>query len=154
MKKPILNRRKTIGVLFDSIDEWYQNSICKGIKKQAENMDINVLFFSGMGLESNDIEDFQHNAIYRLVNTNKLDGLIISKGALPDCGSVDEIKKFINKYSAIPVVSISIALEEIHSVVFNNIESMHLMLEHLIVDHNYRSIAYILGPAKNHKALF
>ncbi|WP_291637607.1 hypothetical protein [Clostridium sp.] len=35
MKKPTLSRRKTIGVLFDSIDEWYQNSICKGIKKQA-----------------------------------------------------------------------------------------------------------------------
>ena len=153
MGKRILSKKITIGVLFDSIDEWYQNSICKGIKKQADNKNLNVLFFSGMGLKYNDTEDFQHNAIYQLVNTNKLDGLIISKGALSDCASVDEIKKFINKYNAIPVVSISIALEGIHSIVFNNSDSMHLMLNHVIKDHNYRKIAYISGPTKNHEAI-
>lgn len=106
-----------------------------------------------LNLKYNDTENFQHNAIYQLVNTNKLDGLIISKGASANCATVDEIKKFINQYNSIPVVSISTALEGIHSVVLKNIESMNLMLEHLIVNHNYRKIAYISGPSRNPEAI-
>ena len=52
------------------------------------------------------------------------------------------------------MVSIGIDIKDIPSVVFDNRECMHLMVNHLIEHHNYSKIAFITGTSLNAEASY
>ncbi|MGH4121274.1 GGDEF domain-containing protein [Clostridium sp.] len=143
------NRRKIIGVLINSFDGFYQSPVCKGIKKIAKERDFDVLFFAGGALESPNRDESNQNVIYDLVNTNKLDGLIICPGLLLNYIGINKFIKFLERYRSIPIVSIGIDIKDIPSIIFDNRECMHLMVNHLIEHHNYSEIAFITGTSLN-----
>lgn len=147
------NKCKNIGVLINSIDGFYQSLIWKGIKKTAEEKNLNLLFFAGQPLNSPIRDELQHNFIYNLVNINKLDGLIISSGAISNFIGMDEFVEFIEKYKKIPMVSIALAVKDIPSIVIDNKNSMYLMVNHLIERHKYSKIAFITGPVTSYEAV-
>ena len=77
MNKLFPNRRKTIGVLINSFDGFYQSPVCRGIRKVAEERNFDVLFLQEERLSPLIRDEAKQNVIYDLVNTDKLDGLII-----------------------------------------------------------------------------
>ncbi|MBC8059392.1 MAG: GGDEF domain-containing protein [Clostridiaceae bacterium] len=153
MNKLLRNRRRTIGVLINSVDGFYQSPIWRGIKKVAEERNFDVLFFAGGALESTVGDEAQQNVIYDLVNTDKLDGLIVCSGLLLNYIGLDKFVEFIERYRDIPMVSIGIDIKDIPSVVFDNRKYMHLMVNHLIDHHNYSKIAFITGTSLNPDAV-
>lgn len=153
MSKLFPNRRKTIGVLINSFDGFYQSPICKGIRTVASERNFDVLFFSGGALESTIRDESKQNVIYDLVNTDKLDGLIVCSGLLMNYIGLDKFVEFIDRYRAIPMVSIGIDIKDIPSIVFDNKECMHFMVDHLIDHHNYSRIAFITGSPFNPEAV-
>lgn len=153
MNKLFPNRRKTIGVLINSFDGFYQSPVCRGIKKVAVERNFDVLFFAGGALESPLRDEAKQNVIYDLVNTDKLDGLIICPGLLLNYIGLDKFIEFLQPYRKIPMVSIGIDIKNIPSVVFDNRECMYLMVNHLIEHHNYSKIAFITGTSLNAEAV-
>lgn len=153
MNKLFPNRRKTIGVLINSFDGFYQSPVCKGIKKIAEERNFNVLFFAGGALKSPIRDEAMQNVIFDLVNTDKLDGLIICSGLLMNYIGLDKFIEFIEAYRDIPMVSLGIDLKNIPSVVFDNRECMYLMVNHLIEHHNYSKLAFITGTSTNPESI-
>jgi diguanylate cyclase (GGDEF)-like protein len=149
MNNSFQNRRNIIGVLINSFDGFYQSPVCRGIKKVAEERNFDVLFFAGGALESPYKDEAKRNIIYDLVNTDKLDGLIICPGLLYNYIGIDKFIEFLQPYRAIPIVSIGIDIEDIPSIVFNNRECMYLLVKHLIEHHNYSKIAFITGTSLN-----
>jgi diguanylate cyclase (GGDEF)-like protein len=149
----LINKRKTIGVLIDNIDGFYNNDLWRGISSAAKEKDMNILVFSGKSLNATKREEAEQNVIYMLVNTSKLDGIIIVAGTLSNFIGLKEFDKFTEKYKAIPIVSISAAITGIPSVVFDNKASMRLIIEHLIKHHKYSRLAFIGGPESNSEAV-
>ena len=147
------NRRKIIGVLINSFDGFYQSPVCIGIKKVAEERNFNVLFFAGGALESTSRDEAKQNVIYDLVNTDKLDGLVICSGLLLNYIGLDKFIKFLKQFKDIPMVSIGIDIKDIPSIVFDNRECMNVMVNHLIEVHNYSKIAFITGTSSNLEAV-
>ena len=153
MNKLLLNRRRTIGVLINSVDGFYQSPVWRGIIKVAEERNFDVLFFAGGSLESTSRDEAKANIIYDLVNIDKLDGLIICSGLLLNYIGLDKFVEFIERYKEIPRVSIGIDIKDMPSVVFDNKECMYLMVNHLIDHHNYSKIAFITGSQLNPEAI-
>jgi len=148
-----LNRRKTIGVLINSFDGFYQSPVCRGIRKVASEKNFDVLFFAGGAIKSPIRDEAKQNVIFDLVNTDKLDGLIICSGLLMNYIGIDKFIEFIQPYRDIPMVSIGIDIKDIPSVVFDNRECMCSMVNHLIKHHKYSKIAFITGTATNPEAI-
>jgi diguanylate cyclase (GGDEF)-like protein len=149
----LINKRKTIGVLIDNIDGFYNNDLWRGIRAAAKKKDMNTLVFSGKSLNAIKMEEAEQNVIYKLVNTNKLDGIIVVAGTLSNFIGLNEFGKFVENYKTIPIVSISAAVNGIPSIVFDNKASMCLIVEHLIKHHNYSRLAFIGGPKSNSEAV-
>lgn len=149
MKNLFNNRRKIVGILINSFDGFYQSPVCNGIKKVAEERNFDVLFFAGGALESPNRDEANQNVIYNLVNTHKLDGLIICPGLLLNYIGIEKFIEFLEPYRAIPIVSIGIDIKDIPSIIFDNRECMRLMVNHLIDHHNYSEIAFITGTSLN-----
>jgi diguanylate cyclase (GGDEF)-like protein len=110
-------------------------------------------FFAGGALESPFRDEAKQNVIYDLFNKDKLDGLIICPGLLMNYIGLDKFMKFIEPYRDIPMVSIGIDIKGIPSVVFDNRECMHVMVNHLIDYHDYSKIAFIKGTSLNPEAV-
>ncbi|MFT5872087.1 MAG: diguanylate cyclase (GGDEF)-like protein [Clostridium sp.] len=153
MSKLFPNRKKTIGVLINSFDGFYQSPVCKGIRKVAFERNFDTLFFAGGALESTIRDEAKQNVIFDLVNTDKLDGLIICSGLLMNYIGLDKFVAFLERYRDIPMVSIGIDIKDIPSIVFDNRECMHFMVNHLIEQHNYSEIAFITGTHFNPEAI-
>jgi len=153
MNKLVPNRRKTIGVLINSFDGFYQSPVCSGIRKVASDRNFDVLFFAGGAIKSPIRDEAKQNVIFDLVNTDKLDGLIICSGLLMNYIGIDKFIEFIERYRNIPMVSIGIKIKDVPSVVFDNRECMYSMVNHLIVHHKYSKIAFITGTTTNPEAI-
>ncbi|MGV8980692.1 diguanylate cyclase [Clostridium sp.] len=153
MNKSLQNTRKTIGVLINSFDGFYQSPVCRGIKQTAKERNLDVLFFAGGALNSPLRDEAKQNVIFDLVNTDKLDGLIICTGLLLNYIGIDKFIEFLEPYRHIPMVSIGIDIKDIPSIIFDNRECMHSMVNHLIEHHNYSKIAFITGTSLNAEAV-
>lgn len=143
---------KRVGVIADNIETWYEAQIFSGIKKMASEKNINILTFCGNQLSSDKGDESGNNAIYNLINTANMDGIIILAGNLFNYTDKDEKKAFLKRFENIPVVGISVPLRNIPSVVFDNNKAVEMILEHLITKHNYKKFAYISGPNINSEA--
>jgi diguanylate cyclase (GGDEF)-like protein len=153
MKELLNNSRKTIGVLINEIDGWYGSLIIKGIKKIALERNINVLIFPGRSINSKWRDEVQHNVIYSIVNSEKLDGIIITSASLFNYVGLKESNDFLANFKDTPIVSISVQVTNTHSVVFDNKSSMYSVVNHLIKHHKYTRIAFITGPSSSTEAM-
>ncbi|MBU3188140.1 GGDEF domain-containing protein [Clostridium bowmanii] len=153
MNKSLQNRRKTIGVLINSFDGFYQSPVCRGIKQVALERNLDVLFFAGGALNSPLPDEAKQNVIYDLVNTDKLDGLIICTGLVYNYIGIDKFIEFLEPYRHIPMVSLGIDIKDIPSIIFDNRQCMHSMINHLIEHHNYSKIAFITGTSLNSESV-
>lgn len=144
--------RKTIGVLINRVEGRYQTPVCEGISQFAQMHDINVFFFNGRALNSPLIGENLQNIVYNLVNTEKLNGLIISAGSLANYCSDEEMLDYIRTFTNIPIVCLSSVLEGLPCVVIKN-SGMTDIMDHLIEVHGYRSIAFVKGQNNNMDAL-
>jgi DNA-binding LacI/PurR family transcriptional regulator/signal transduction histidine kinase len=146
------NKRLTIGLITDWIEQRYQASIYAGIADVLREKDINLLSFVIGSL--NEPYEFiaQSNLISHLVSSENVDGLIIMSGTLSNYIHPEELNTFIDSYRILPMTSIALPFEGIPSIVINNKKGIHEVIIHLIKVHGYRRIAFIRGPLKHQEA--
>jgi len=146
------NKRYTIALILASLVDNYEQDLCKGVLKKAEENDINLLVFVGGGLKSKTYTDVQRNAIYNHINRNIVDGFIVVSTCIGNDITHSELTEFLNNFKPKPIVSIGTVIEGIPSVLLNNSEGMRELVEHLINIHGYKNIAFIKGPSNNQEA--
>ncbi len=139
----------TIGVLLNQFEGEYQSFVWSGVNDFLKDRNANVVFFVGRALNPpQDIPSF-HNMVYRMVNVNHLDGLIIGTGSIGNYSSTEELMDFLQPYRSIPIVSIGRVLEGIPSVIADNKSDIKNVISHLIEVHQYQEIAFVRGTEKN-----
>lgn len=145
-------QRPRIGLLFDFLLEEYQLKIWSGIRKAAEDHDLNLYCFPGGELEGSLLFSTQRNTAYDLVATSQLDGVIIVAAGILTNISKKKFNSFYEPFKSIPNVSIGVEIEGCPSLLVDNAKGIIETVEHLVEEHHYKHIAFIKGPENNPEA--
>ena len=139
-------KRPTIGFLTALLRDQYATVTWSGVMDVARERDVNVLNLVGSRLGSPIALEAPAQAMFDLVDPALLDGLVVFSEMLYHFVSVPELKRFLNRFSSVPMTSIGI-VDGIPSVMLDLELGMRKMMEHLIEVHGYRRLAYLSGPA-------
>lgn len=147
-----IKARPTIGLLMGELDEGYQSRVWPGVTDYAQEHDVNLIIFVGKAPRSPYGYEYQHNSIYKMVNKNFIDGLVVLSGILGMFLTPKELVQFYKQFKSIPIVSIALEIKGIPSVIVDNESGMRQALIHLIEKHGYERIAFIKGPTTHQEA--
>ncbi|MBN2444281.1 MAG: substrate-binding domain-containing protein, partial [Spirochaetales bacterium] len=143
--------RPKIGLLIDIIYENYQAKVWEGVVEGAKQLGVDLINFAGCSLRAPYGYRIQRNIVYDLVNEESVDGLILT-GSLGSYIGEEEFKQFYERFSPLPMVSISTHIPHIPSVLVDNVKGMEQCVNHLIKKHHCRNFAFIRGPQGNPEA--
>jgi DNA-binding LacI/PurR family transcriptional regulator len=152
MKSKPDHGRKTIGVLIDWTVDAYQHAFLSGVMDLARSRGVNCIVFEGGGVGSPFEFETQRNGIYRLASAKVVDGLIVLSASIAYFIGAAETKAFCENYLPMPLVSISMEIENAISVLVDNRPGMRELVTHLIERHPYRKFGFIKGRAGNQDA--
>lgn len=144
--------RRTIAVLADTLAGEYQTDVRSAIERAAAERDTNILFVTGQQIAALSTDFLANNTIYDLVTPRCCDGIIALSGTLGHRAGVEGTLEFLKSYAPLPVCSIGVDIPGIPSIIVDNAGGMALGVEHLLVEHRRRRVAYITGPDNNDEA--
>lgn len=148
MKRP---DRINIGLFVNSVHNDYTTPMCKGAAIAAEEFDYNLLIVPGREINAtwDNIEinqyEYQKNVLYSYITKNNIDVLLISLGTIAIFMSDQEIKEFISRYSNIKIVLMEYEVEGYPCILFS-LKGLREAIEHIIIHHNIRKVAFVSGP--------
>ncbi len=145
-------RRPTLGLFLDWLEDDYQAAVLCGVTDAAIQHDANVLGFAGGGLRSPYRSAMQRNRIFDLATAERLDALMVMTGTIGNEVGPQGLAEFLKRYEPIPISSIAVPLPDKPSILVNNDRGMRDAIQHLIVHHGFRRIAFIRGPEINQEA--
>jgi putative nucleotidyltransferase with HDIG domain len=152
MKPRRRHPRKTIGVLTDWTVDSYQQALLSGIMETAKARKANCVVFEGGGLGSPDKFETQRNGIYQLASGGVVDGLILLSASIAHFIGDAGVRAFCAPYRPLPLVSISLELDDATSVLVENRTGMRALVEHLVERHRYRRFGFVKGRIGDHEA--
>lgn len=157
-----VNRKVNVGVLVGKALTYHPQELVHGIYQAAKDYDANVIYILGTQRtqddnvlrEFGDTEkyDYQINTIYDYPNLAGLDVLIVSYGTIGVHLSVNDKALFLKKFSKIPYIVLEDE-DEGNYIISDNYQGMKTIVEHLVVEHKYKKIAFISGPEGNLDAI-
>lgn len=139
--------RKTIAVLIDYIDHLeggYESQLRAGFNTVCINEDLNLLIVTGRALGEE-----PYDRVYRNVRRDSVDGVVLVSAGLATRTGPEGLGDVLRGLEGGPLVSLGMALPGVPSVVSDNTPGMRQSIEHLLVDHDRRRLAFIGGPREN-----
>lgn len=146
------NRRFTLALLTQGANDPNNRAIWSGAAAAARDVGVNLICYPGRPMRSPAEFESQRNIIYRMVDMQTVDGLVIM-GGLIAWVDIEETYVFLEKFRPRPIVSIGVILDGIPGVSADNYHGMREVVSHLISAHNRRRIAFIRGPANHQEAI-
>lgn len=146
------NGRITLGLLVDWIKDPYQNAVFSAIARACVENDVNLLCATGGNLDPNDLFWSQRKILYELIGPQNVDGLIVMGGNIGTFIGPQRLRQFLTRFEPLKSVCIAYGLEGTPSVLVDNRIGLREVVEHLIMIHHCRRIAFIRGPAVNEEA--
>lgn len=153
-----VNKRVNVGVLVGKALTYHPQELVQGIYQAAKDYDANVVYMLGTQRTQDDDVlkefgdtdkyDYQINTIYDYSNLVGVDVLIVSYGTIGVHLSVNDREAFLRKFSGIPYI----VLEDEDAgsyIISDNYQGMKTIIEHLLVEHKYKKVAFIAGPEGN-----
>lgn len=135
------NKRKCIGVFISKPYGEYQTDVLRGIYKAAFEHDMNVAVFCSVS-KSRELD------LFSLPDYDNLSGIIY----VPYTFDFEDADKIITprllkeaEEKDFPVVVFDRETEGLSSVMCDDSETMRIITEHLITEHNCRDIAFLTG---------
>ncbi len=131
---------------------WNYDSLCDaldGIKEYAQKEDFDTFVFLGFASYSEHKALMQGELnIYELMDPSEYDGVIVFSTAI---NSVDTAVSICNKSREknVPVVSVGMELDGVHSVCISNDEGMRELVTHLVTEHDIKR-AFFIGGTPDH----
>jgi DNA-binding LacI/PurR family transcriptional regulator/signal transduction histidine kinase len=142
------SRRPVIGVLLNSLFDGYEMTVWKGLVRAAEEQDVDLVCFLGGSLG----DGSRRSSLFDLVGPECVDALVVITAAVGVQVGPAPVAALVARMAPLPAVSLSEPLPGIASVLADNAAGMSALVEHLVVQHGHRRIAYVGGPAGSTEA--
>jgi len=139
-------RGPTIGVIMDNIFGESRSSLWPGIADTVRAHGGRLLCFAGGYLHDPDDFSRRGNFIYDLIDSGRLDGLIVWASSLASYVGFAALRRFCDRYRPLPMVSIGVTLEGIPGILLDSYDGMKQVMRHLITVHGRRRLAFVRGP--------
>lgn len=138
--------RRRIAVLCAQPEESYQRGILEGIKEKlfAADLDMCVFAMYQKFQETKPRETGESN-IFNLVNINSFDGIIVLADTIQTPGVLRRIENRLYSEYSRPVLFVDKDSDYFPSLTFDHYDPIATLVEHLIVDHGYKDIAFVTG---------
>ncbi len=149
MKKRTLNKRPSVALFLSDLEAEYSHLLCKGVFDAAEDYDLNLFIFPGKTLNSPYRYEYQFNVIYDLINPENVDALILPMSIFHTFEGPEEINRFCRRYFPLPIVSITLPVENTSCILIDNKKGLRDVINHLIRDHGRKRIAFLQGTPNN-----
>ncbi len=159
--KDVKNKQFTIAVMVGDTQSDYSEELMRGFYAAAREEGVNIVLLMGPQMPEycTDIVTssitgnyrYQFNSIYQYTHFIKPDAAVISYGTLSAFYAEQSKQSFIEQFSDIPCIVIEDEStdENVPYICIDNYSGMKANVEHLIVDHGYRKIAFLSGPKNN-----
>lgn len=138
--------RPTIGLLTSQISDSNGQALCLGVVDTALRAGADIVCFVGGELQSNIGFEAQKNILYHLVNSSRLDGLVLWLASLVNFVGSDGLQNFCDRFP-LPMTGVGPKPEGIPRVRSADYEGMRMAVAHLIENHGCRQLAFLPGPA-------
>jgi DNA-binding LacI/PurR family transcriptional regulator/GAF domain-containing protein len=138
--------RPTIGLLISEDTDPVSWTVWQGVNDVAQEQDVNLICFVGGTLHSPMSFEANANVLYDVLGPESVDGLVIWSGGIGQYTRLEEMEAFCKQYQPLPVVSVALSFEGVHSVVASNYDGMREVILHLIEAHGCRRNVFIRGP--------
>ncbi len=158
-------KRYTIAIMLGDMQSDYSGELLRGFYTCAQKEDVNIVYLMGpripqycldvFATDSEEDYSYQFDTAYAYAHFTKPDAMIISYAALSYYRTREEKEAFLNQYVDIPYLLIGEKLEgfEAPYMMSDNYKGMCACIEHLVVDHGYRKVAFLSGPKTNMDAV-
>lgn len=158
-------KRYTIAIMLGDMESDYSGELLKGFYTCAQKEDVNIVYLMGpripqycvdvLKTDSEEDYSYQFDTVYAYAHFTKPDAMIISYAALSYYHTREEKEAFLNQYADIPCLMIGEKLEgfNVPYMMSDNYKGMCACIEHLVVDHGYRKVAFLSGPKTNMDAV-
>lgn len=153
------NNRLNIGIFTGHLDNEYAYEICKGAEHAAKELDINLIIFPGMFLNSsfndpeNQLYDYQYNSIYYYANKDSLDAIIIIVGVIAPFLSQQNLSDFLSNFKDIPIITLDTEIPGYPCLRTDSTKGLEAAINHLITEHNRKHICFVSGRTTNADAM-
>ncbi len=148
-----LKKRPTIGLQITNLIQEYPKQIFKGVTDMAQELDVNLIIFRGESPNTPYGYGYQCNVIYDLIHADYIDALIVASGTLCNYIPAEEFNNYLSKFKSIPLISLSVPVKGIPSILIDNSNGIREAVEHLVLVHNRKKIAFIKGAESNPEAV-
>lgn len=126
--------------------EGYNSPLWNSIVDECSKKGIDIVIFPNRLIKYELSQKNIYDQMFKMVNSDQFDGVILSTAALLSYFSKEDIYKKIEHFNNLPILSINHKLKGTINVDYNIDHGLSELLNHLIVDHGYRTFSYISGP--------
>ena len=147
--------RLNIGLLINGLEDDFANAICKGAAEYAKISDINLFVFPGQNFQmklttiGDTLFNSQYGTVFSYIPKDNLDAIIISAGSIFNKYDEQQAIDLIRQFSDIPTVTLCYESEGCGCVRYDASVGLGTLIEHIIVDHGCRKIAFVAGSEDN-----
>lgn len=145
---PAKRARPTIGVMLDNVEDDYQRAIWAALEQAAREEGASVVNFVGGDLKPDD-PAARLNAIFRLISSESVDGLVVASGLLATYLGIERLEAYCRRFRPLPMVSLGAPLASMPSFVTAGQEGLRDLVEHLAGHHGRRRFFLLAGTAQH-----
>jgi DNA-binding LacI/PurR family transcriptional regulator len=146
------DRRPVIGVLFDSVRGTYQTTLLAGLADTASRREVSLAVFAGGVIGAAGTEGLHRNFVFDLCDADSIDGAVILGGALGNALGPSVLDALCARLAPLPMASLALGPPNIPCLTLDEEPGMRQGLDHLLMRHGCRRIAFVRGPSVNAEA--
>ncbi|MBE5932659.1 MAG: EAL domain-containing protein [Lachnospiraceae bacterium] len=142
--------RKKVALLLGHVEESYQSLFIEGFFQQMFSYNFDVCVFAMYNKYQETAErEKGETAIFSLVNPELFDGIVILSDTIQTPGLAEKLEeRFKETYSG-PVVCVDKQSKYYPTLITDHYFVCKKLVEHLIVEHGYKDIAYLTGKEEH-----
>ena len=125
-----------------------ESELRQGFDTACRERDLNLLIAFGLPLDSPHPWGAAHNAVYRLMAADCVDGLIVLSSSLATYSDHESIRRLCEQYGTRPLCSVGLAVPGVPSILVDHRSGMEAVVAHLVSDHDCRRLSFVGGPAE------
>lgn len=144
--------RPRLGFVVDWLNDSYQLEVLSGAARAAEEAGAQLIVLPGGVLGADHGHGARRNGLYRFLTPLDCDGLVVMTGTLGNAGGTDVMERVAPHFAKERICHVAVPVSGSPSVLVDNQSGMRRIIEHLILVHNRRKIAFIRGPESNAEA--
>lgn len=142
----------TYALLVESLDDEYEVSVVRGAALGARELDATLLCVAGGVVGAPEPERAARNFAFDLVGPDNVKGVLALTSAIATALGPAGMAHWLERYRGLPVFALGVPVEGLSSVTVDNESGMREALEHLLIVHGRRRIAFIEGPSGSPEA--